>query len=331
MPAEDSALPGPGDVAEMLEHIRALAAIGAHRGWRTAGSPGEAQALDYVAGQLAGFAGAAAAPVEVTRQSYRLPVGSQIHETRLWVDSGAGEAEIPADSICCSRRANEAALYFDSDGLAGDTVPNPVEVRGAALVLHGAESVTSLTGADAGGRVLVVDFTLVDSYVLGSDLAAENARRLLEARPAAIVLITQFSNVVGESHGTQAAVGSPFSRIAGEPWPPILFARLEDLAPAGLASWEDLDRLQSIRLRWDVDVLMPGQSGNLILHLPGADFESCVHPGCDDRQRQRARSPGRCFRRCGAAHGGKAADHRAELDRRSISILCGSAAKKWGW
>jgi len=260
----------------MLGDIQALASIGAHRGWRTAGSPGEAEAFDYVAGELAALAGTTSPTLEVTRQTYRLPVGSHIHESRLWLEAGAGEVEIPADAICCSRRADEAALYFDSDGQAGDTAPNPVEIGGTPLVLHGAESVAKLEATGAAGRVLVVDYALIDSYVQGTEGAARNARRLLDAKPAAIVLITQFSNVVGESHGTQAAVGPPFSSIASEPWPPILYVRLEDLHPAGLSSWDDLDRLQIVRLRWDVDVLMPGQSGNLVLHLPGDDSGHAV-------------------------------------------------------
>jgi hypothetical protein len=260
----------------MLDDIQALASIGAHRGWRTAGSPGEAQTFDYVAGQLAALAETTRPALEVTRETFRLPVGSRIHESRLWLELGAGEIEIPADAVCCSRRANEAALYFDSDGHAGDAAANPAEVTGPAIVLHGAESIARLEAAGAAGRILVVDFALIDSYAQGTEAAGRNARRLLDAKPAAIVLITQFSNVVGESHGTQAAAGAPFSRIASKSWPPLLLARLEDLKPAGVASWEALDRLQAICLLWDVDVLMPGESGNLILHLPGDDSGHAV-------------------------------------------------------
>ena len=260
----------------MLDDIQALAAFGAHRGWRTAGSPGEAQAFDYVAGQLAALAGTTRPALEVTRETFRLLVGSQIHASRLWLESGAGEIEIPADAICCSRRANEAALYFDSDGQAGDAAANPAEVSGPPIVLHSADSIAKLEAAGAAERILVVDFALIDSYVHGTEAAGRNARRLLDAKPAAVVLITQFSNVVGESHGTQAAAGAPFSRIASEPWPPILLARLEDLNPAGVTSWEALDRLQAIRLLWDVDVLMPGESGNLILRVPGDDSSHAV-------------------------------------------------------
>ena len=275
-PVEGSAQVGEADVAGMLDDIRALASLGAHRGWRTAGSPGEAQALDYVAGQLAALAGTTGPALEVTRETFRLPVGSHIHESRLWLEFGAGELEIPADAICCSRRTNEAALFFDSDGRAGDSTPDPAEVSGTPVVIHRTERIEKLEAAGADGQILVVDFALIDSVVQGAEAAGRYARLLLEAKPAAIVLITQFSNVVGESHGTQAAVGSPFTRIASEPWPPILLARLEDLGPAGLASWEALDRLQAVRLRWDVDVFMPGESGNLILHLPGNDPSQAV-------------------------------------------------------
>src|SRR3990172_1038260 len=276
IPTDGSSPAREAHVARMLDDIQALAAFGAHRGWRTAGSPGEAQAFDYVAGQLAALAGTTRPALEVTRETFRLPVGSRIHASRLWLESGAGEEEPPADAICCSRRANEAALYFDSDGQAGDAAANPAEVSGPPIVLHSADSIAKLEAAGAAERILVVDFALIDSYVHGTEAAERNARRLLDAKPAAVVLITQFSNVVGESHGTQAAAGAPFSRIASEPWPPILLARLEDLNPAGVTSWEALDRLRAIRLLWDVDVLVPGESGNLILRVPGDDSSHAV-------------------------------------------------------
>ena len=265
-------------VVRMLEDIRALSTIGAHRGWRTAGSPGEAMAFEFVAGKLEALAANSSLQLEVTRETYRLPVGSQIHEARLWLDAGTGEMEAPADAICCSRRADAAALYFDSDGQAGDLEAYPVEVSGVPLRVRTADDLARLR-ASRGGRIAVVDFALVDTYVQGTEVASRNARSLLEARPAGILLVTRFSNKVGESHGTQLAVGSIFTRMADEPWPPILYARLEDLGPAGVTTWDDLDTLHAIRLQWDADILMPGESANLVARIPGVDGDHAIIVG----------------------------------------------------
>jgi Peptidase family M28 len=262
--------PGSDSTGRMLADIRALSGIGAHRGWRTAGSPGEAQAFDYVAAQLEDLAGSPLS-VEVNRQSYRLPVGSHIHTSQLWLDVGQGEVQVPADSICCSRRADTRALFFDSDGQAGDDQPDPVDVAGIPRLAATAGDIASLHNA-----VALVDFALVDTYVQGTEAASRNATALLGTHPSAIVLITRFSNKVGESHGTQAAVGSIFSRVANDPWPPILYARMEDFAQAGVASWEDLTKLRSVRLTWDADISIPGQSANLIARIPGQDGKHAI-------------------------------------------------------
>jgi hypothetical protein len=187
-----ASLSGASSIERMLTDTRALAAIGAHLGWRTAGSPGEAQAFDYVAAQLDSLADGDPLRIELTRQSYRLPVGSHIHESRLWLDAGQGQVEVPADAICCSRRADATALFFDSDGKAGDDFSNPVDVAGIPRLVAAVKDVSSLQET-----VAIVDFSLVDTYVHGTEAAARNALALLEARPSAIVLITQFSNRVG--------------------------------------------------------------------------------------------------------------------------------------
>jgi len=257
------------EVVRMLEDIRALSSIGAHRGWRTTGGPGETEAFEYIEQQLALLADTNRLDVDLTRQTFRLPVGSQIHEARLWLDASQGEAEARADAICCSRRADETALFYDSDGTANDSHPDPVEVSGRPQLVRSAGEIDALQESVGDGVVVLVDFALVDTYVQGTETASLNATRLLDVKPRAIVLITEFSNEVGRSHGTQAAGGSIFSRVAKAPWPPILYARLEDLAAAGASTWEALRELEAVRLRWDVDVFMPGQSANLILRLAG--------------------------------------------------------------
>ncbi len=57
---------------------------------------------------------------------------------------------------------------------------------------------------------------------------------------------------------------------------PTLYVRLEDLASAGISTWEDLAKIESARLIWDADVLSPGTSGNLVARIPGVDSSHAV-------------------------------------------------------
>jgi hypothetical protein len=52
---------------------------------------------------------------------------------------------------------------------------------------------------------------------------------------------------------------------------PVLYARLKDLAPAGIESWNDLAHVEKARLTWDADVFSPANSGNLVAHISGTD------------------------------------------------------------
>lgn len=56
----------------------------------------------------------------------------------------------------------------------------------------------------------------------------------------------------------------------------MLNVRLEDLAPAGINSWETLSEIETARLIWDTDVFSPGHSGNLVARIPGADSSRAV-------------------------------------------------------
>jgi hypothetical protein len=58
--------------------------------------------------------------------------------------------------------------------------------------------------------------------------------------------------------------------------PPALYVRLEDLAAAGIADWDDLEQVQAARLTWDADVFAPGESGNLAARIPGTDATRAV-------------------------------------------------------
>jgi Zn-dependent M28 family amino/carboxypeptidase len=90
------------------------------------------------------------------------------------------------------------------------------------------------------------------------------------------VLITQFSNEQGESHGSFAGEGGALSRVERSTVPPTVHVRLEDLAAAGIEGWGNLARVESATLRWDADVLSPAFSGNLVARIPGRDGSKAV-------------------------------------------------------
>ena len=82
--------------------------------------------------------------------------------------------------------------------------------------------------------------------------------------------------VVAAGHGESAQDGTFLADIEMNEEIPMLNVRLEDLAPAGIASWEALAGIGSARLIWDTDVFSPGQSGNLVARIPGADSSRAV-------------------------------------------------------
>ncbi len=111
--------------------------------------------------------------------------------------------------------------------------------------------------------MLFLDYALVDSFVEPD--ATENGARLvklIDHGAGGVVLVTQFSTRPGESHGTLAGEGSIFQSLEQAPAAhvPILHARMEDLAPAGIRGWDDFKTIQSARLTWDTDVRSPAAS-----------------------------------------------------------------------
>jgi hypothetical protein len=106
---------------------------------------------------------------------------------------------------------------------------------------------------------------------MDTQAAVENAAILLEKGPAGLVVVTYFSNAQRESHGAFVGDNSAFNNVETENAPPILYVRLEDLSPAGIENWQDLEQIEAARLTWDADVFSPGTSGNLVVRIPGAD------------------------------------------------------------
>ncbi|HOQ99604.1 MAG TPA: M28 family peptidase [Anaerolineae bacterium] len=248
-----------------------LTAIRPGLGWRSSGTLGEAEALDYVAGRLDELAYLRSLGLEQERQHFRIYLSMEHWEARLALTAGGRAIEVPANGLRGARDNIAQALTLDSDGALNDTDRNPLTGEGVAVVIHSAADLERITPAAVRGKVVLLDYAAVDRTVVEPNRARGLASAILNANPAGVVLITAYSNRPGESHGTFVGEGSVIGTVKAGPTPPVLYTRLEDLAPAGIATWDDLARVESARLTWDGDVVAPATSGNLVAHIPGAD------------------------------------------------------------
>jgi hypothetical protein len=250
-----------------LEHLTGLQA---YSGWRNSATEGESEALDYVADTLGGFPHLQDLGLELERQSFHVFLATEIWESRLFLTIDGKETEVPANGISGHRRDLRQALRFDSDGELNDADRNPVKVAGRALLLRTPEDVRRLAQEDAEGRIIFLDFAVMDPLAGRQGLGGELVSALVQRQAAGLVLVTAGGNGKGAGDGTFLEDMAMHGRI------PVLNVRLEDLAPAGIASWEALARVEAARLIWDTDVFSPGESGNLVARIPGADPSRAV-------------------------------------------------------
>jgi hypothetical protein len=253
-----------------------LARIEPYSGWRNSATQGEAEALDYVTAELDGFEYLQDLGLELERQSFHVFLGNELWDTRLHLTVGGQEVEVDADGLRGPRDDIAQALRFDSDGTLNDSTRDPVVVEGPVVLIRSASEMGSLSPTDLRGRVVFLDYAVVDRALLGKARAAGIASDLLTNEPAGLVLVTRFSNRPGESHGSFVGDLSALHQVEAAPVPPTLYVRMEDLAPTGVTSWDDLAEVEAARLTWDADVFSPGTSGNLVARIPGADSSRAV-------------------------------------------------------
>jgi hypothetical protein len=255
----------------LLGYIGDLAAIQPYSGWRNSATEGEAEALDYVTGVLSDFRYLAELGLETERQEFHVFLGTEQWQSGLRLTVDGQPFEIPAAGLRGPRDEIDLALRFDSDGQLNDSERNPVVVEGAPLLLRSAGEVRALNRQDVADKIVFLDYEAIDRVIAGNRQAIETAWDLVEEGPAGLVLVTSYSNEVGRSHGTFVGDANALNWVEAEATPPVLYVRLEDLAPAGIEGWDDLDRIDAVRLTWDADVFSPAVSGNLIARIPGAD------------------------------------------------------------
>ncbi|MBN1178076.1 MAG: M28 family peptidase [Anaerolineae bacterium] len=262
----------------LFGYLEALTAIQPYSGWRNSASTGESEALDYVAATLETFAHLQSLGIEMERQHFNVFIEAEIHETCLHLTLDGQEVEVPADALRGSRDDVFLALRFDSDGSARDTDPNPVVAEGAVVLIDAPEQIYTLAPADLAGKIVFLDFAVIDTLVTGRgmDVVFADVTALLAMEPAGLVVVTRFSNVDGESHGQFIGDASILNWVYDAPLPPTLYTRLKDLEPFGIATWNDLAQIETARLTWDVDIIAPGDSENLVARIPGTDPSRAV-------------------------------------------------------
>jgi hypothetical protein len=260
----------------LFTSLRQLTAIGSSTLFRNSASRGEAEAREYIAARLSGLVNLQALGMEVERQSFRTFLAAEVWEARLVLTVGGREVEVPTHALSGNRENLALALRFDSDGVLNDADRNPVVVQGPALLLRSAAEINAVPGRGLRGRIALVDYGAVDRSIMTFDQAVANATALLATEPAGVVLVTSFSNRRGDSHGSFVGDLSVLVSVSTASAPPMLYVRLEDLAPAGIAGWGGLSSVEAVRLVWDEDIFSPGSSGNVIARIPGADRSKAV-------------------------------------------------------
>jgi len=260
----------------MLSDLRELTAIGGDGLYRTSGSRGEREAFDWLAERLSGMKPLEALGASVERTAFRLPLATEVRRAELAVTISGAEFQVPAHALQGHREDLSRALRYDSDGRANDDVPDPVVRTGNVRVIRQSADLLGLPAGSLRGRVALVDFALLDTGILSSNTAGQAATVLLQAEPAALVLVTQFSNVRGTSHGSFLGDVGILANLSQPDSVPTLFVRLEDLAGAGIRQWSDLERVTRASMTWDADVFSPASSQYLTLRIPGEDSTRAV-------------------------------------------------------
>ncbi len=260
----------------LLATLTELTAIGENLGWRHTTSRGEQEAIAWVEAMLSRLGFLNGLGLETERRHFRTFLGFSFHQARVHLSSGGQYIEVPADAPTGHRDRIDLALQFDSDGFINDHDRDPVVVEGAPILIRTVSELDALTSAQVAGRVVLLDYELIDRVVHERDVTVERAWRLAELQPAGILMVTEYSNLRGLSHGSFSSYIPAFSWVEVEPLPPVLQVRLEDLSGAGVADWSDLEELETVRLTWDVDLFSPGSSSYLMARVPGRDSSRAV-------------------------------------------------------
>jgi hypothetical protein len=261
---------------DLLGLLEELTSIRPHRGWRTSTTSGEAEALDWIESSLSELWFLSLRGLEVERETFRTFTGVEFWETTVTLRRDDEDFTAPADGAAGHRDVIPWAIRFDSDGVLNDRNRDPVVVDARPLIVRTADEVYGLPASQVAGRVVFLDYAAVDRSIIGTNEAVTRAWALIDRQPAAVVMVTTFSNAIGVSHGSFAGWLNPYTWVDHQTHVPVLSLRMEDLEPFGIANWSDLAEVDRATVRWDVDLFAPGDSGFLMARIPGRDSSRAV-------------------------------------------------------
>jgi hypothetical protein len=260
----------------LLASLEELSSIRPFSGWRLATTAGEVEAFDYVQQRLQEFGYLASLGLESDLEHFRTYKAVEFHDTRIHLSIGGQEFEVPADGSPGHRDSLALAMRFDSDGVLNDSDRDPVIVAGPPIVVRTVEQLAGLTPSQVTGRIVMLDYALIDWILMEWSEAVSRAHDLLENQPLGVVLVTSFSNRQNESHGSFVGDLNAFTWVDIEPGIPILNLRIEDLGEYGISDWQELEDIDSLRLTWDEDIHEVGNSSYLTARIPGVDGSRSV-------------------------------------------------------
>lgn len=254
----------------LLSYVGALADIQPYSGWRNSATSGEEEAVKYVAQVLNSFTNLTEMGMTVEQEDFRVFMATEVWQAELRITVDGREHLIPVNAPRGPCDDVQIAASFDSDGKLGDEEPNPLVVRGKVLLISSEQELATLSAEQVTEKIVFVDFALVDRTLWRSREVEARATKLIQATPLALVLVTSWSPKPGESHGSFAYEGSPFDWVSHN-GTPVVVARLEDMAVAGIHDMADVERIGEAVVLVDTDVISPAWSRNLIATIPGQD------------------------------------------------------------
>ena len=226
---------------------------------------------------MGGFSNLQKMGLEIERQSFDVYTSTEFWDSGMYISVNQQEIEIPAEGLRASRYDRFPALYMDTDGLINDSEANPLSASGIPVVIQNEELLYSLTGSQVHDRILFLNYAIIDSFVNGDAyINSSQLISLIDQGAAGLVIVVQYSNKAGESRGSTIGDGTFFQRSVPTKKIPIVFVQMENLSSTGIEDWEDLTQIESSHIFVDTDVYSPGQSGNVIVRIPGADSSKAV-------------------------------------------------------
>ncbi|HWQ47226.1 MAG TPA: M28 family peptidase [Longilinea sp.] len=255
------------NIERLYQTLADISNIQAYSGWRQSGSQGEQEGLDYVYNQLSVLPFLTSLGTTYEHQSFHTGYSMETWQTGLVITAGNQTYPVPVNGLRSDGSSPEALSQMDSDGVLNDSNLDPETVSGGAVVIETLDDMRSVSSSNTGGgQIVFLNYALIDDNAAGSGVWGQLAL-LATQNPAGLILVTENSDIVNESHGTFSTEGGPYLNN-GEP---TLQMSIEDLRSAGLDGWDGLRQATNVEMTWDTDGFIPGTSANLVAIIPGAD------------------------------------------------------------